>query len=111
MMGQLTMDIYLKHLKARYFRSNRKGKSQILNEFCSTSGMHRKHAIRLLTRTPLGFRNKRTDRPKDYDPIKLLEPLKAIWLATDQMCGKRLESRYPFLAALLWLPTCIDLFQ
>lgn len=99
MMRQLTMDIYLKHLKARYFRSNRKGKSQILNEFCSTSGMHRKHAIRLLTRTPLGFRNKRTGRPKHYDPKQLQEPLKVIWLATDQMCGKRLKAAMP-----LWLP-------
>lgn len=99
MMRQLTMDIYLKHLKARYFRSNRKGKSRILDEFCSTSGMHRKHAIRLLTRTPLGFRNKRTGRPKNYDPKKLQEPLKAIWLATDQMCAKRLKAAMP-----LWLP-------
>lgn len=98
-MRQLTMDIYLKHLKARYFRSNRKDKSRILNEFCSTSGMHRKHAIRLLTRTPLGFRNKRTGRPKIYQPKALLEPLKAIWLATDQMCGKRLKAAMP-----LWLP-------
>jgi len=32
-MRQLTMDIYLKHLKARYFRTNRKGKSQILMNF------------------------------------------------------------------------------
>ena len=98
-MRQLTMDIYLKHLKAHYFRTNRKGKSQILNEFCETSGMHRKHAIRLLTRTPIGFRNKRTGRPKNYDPKQLQEPLKAIWLATDQMCGKRLKAAMP-----LWLP-------
>jgi len=98
-MRQLTMDIYLRQLKTRYFQADRKGKSQILNEFCETSGMHRKHAIRLFTRTPLGFRNKRTGRPKDYDPKRLLEPLKAIWFATDQMCGKRLKAAMP-----LWLP-------
>jgi hypothetical protein len=99
MMRQLTMDEYLKHLKARYFRTDRKGKSRILNELCATSGMHRKHAIRLLTRIPLGFREKRTGRPKNYDPKVLLGPLKALWLATDQMCGKRLK-----VALTLWLP-------
>lgn len=93
------MDIYLKHLKARYFRAKRKDKSLILDEFCNTSGMHRKHVIRLLTRTPLGFRNKRTGRPKRYQPQLLLEPLKAIWLATNQMCGQRLKAAIP-----LWLP-------
>jgi hypothetical protein len=94
-----SMDIYLKHLKARYFRAKRKDKSRILDEFCHTSGMHRKHVIRLLTRTPLGFRNKRTGRPKYYQPEFLLEPLKTIWLATNQMCGQRLKAALP-----LWLP-------
>ncbi len=98
-MGQLTMDIYLRHLKTRYFRSNRKNKTQILNEFCGTSGIHRKHAIRLLTKTSPLFRNKRTGRPRSYNPKTLQEPLKAIWLATDQMCGKRLKAAMP-----LWLP-------
>lgn len=97
-MGQLDMSAYLKHLKARYFRANRKAKSQILNEFCATSGMHRKHVIRLLTRTPLGWRDKPAGRKKSYAPDELLAPLKALWLATDQMCGKRLKSAIP-----LWL--------
>jgi hypothetical protein len=98
-MGQLDMSVYIKHLKARYFRANRKGKSQILNEFCATSGLHRKHVIRLLTRTALGWREKPAGRGKHYDPIQLTPPIKAIWLATDQMCGKRLKSAIP-----LWLP-------
>src|SRR3990167_347515 len=98
-MGQLDMSVYIRHLKARYFRANRKGKSQILSEFCATSGMHRKHVIRLLTRTPLGWREKPAGRRPRYKPKELLEPLKAIWLATDQMCGKRLKSALP-----LWLP-------
>lgn len=98
-MGQLDMSIYIRHLKARYFRANRKGKSQILDEFCATSGMHRKHVIRLLTRTPLGWREKPAGRKPKYEHKELIEPLKAIWLATDQMCGKRLKSAIP-----LWLP-------
>jgi hypothetical protein len=61
--------------------------------------MHRKHAIRLLTKTSPLFRNKRTGRPKIYNSEQLQEPLKAIWLATDQMCAKRLKAAMP-----LWLP-------
>lgn len=98
-MGQLDMSVYIRHLKARYFRANRKGKSQILDEFCATSGMHRKHVIRLLTRTPLGWREKPAGRKPRYERRELIEPLKAIWLASDQMCGKRLKSAIP-----LWLP-------
>lgn len=44
-MGQLDMSMYLKKLKIRYFKANRKGKSQILEEFCATSGRHRKHRL------------------------------------------------------------------
>lgn len=98
-MGQLDMSVYLKHLKARYFRANRKSKSQILNEFCATSGLHRKHVIRLLTRTPLGWREKPAGRKKQYVLKELITPLRVIWLATDQMCGKRLKAAIP-----LWLP-------
>lgn len=98
-MRRLDMDLYLKQLKTRYFRANRKGKAKILTEFCATSGYHRKHVIRLLTRTPLGWRDKPPGRKKLYQPAQLQEPLKQIWLATDQMCGKRLHAAIP-----LWLP-------
>jgi hypothetical protein len=98
-MGQIDMSVYLKHLKARYFRADRKGKSRILDEFCATSGLHRKHVVRLLTRTPLGWREKPAGRKREYQPNELLGPLQAIWLATDQMCAKRLKVALP-----LWLP-------
>jgi MFS family permease len=38
-------------------------------------------------------------RPKDYDPDKLLPPLKVIWLAALQPCGERLKAALPD-----WLP-------
>ena len=98
-MGQFDMSTYLLQLKSRYHKAKRKGKSQILNEFCETSGMHRKHVIRLLTKTPLGWRDKPAGRKKHYNPDDIVPPLKAIWLATDQMCGKRLKAALP-----LWLP-------
>lgn len=97
-MGQLDMNFYLEHLKVRYAKGNKKAKSQILNEFCATSRCHRKHAIRLL-KGKLKWKKKPPGRKKKYCPEQLLTPLKEIWLATDQMCGKRLKVAMP-----LWLP-------
>src|SRR3990167_9175876 len=106
MTRQVNMTLYLKHLKIRYKQANKKAKTLILNEFCSTSGYHRKHAIRLLTTVgaPLvGAQDvaqvDRRGRKKLYDPEPLLPPLKQIWLATDQMCGRRLKAAIP-----IWLP-------
>jgi 5S rRNA maturation endonuclease (ribonuclease M5) len=98
-MGQLNMSLYLKNLKLRYFQTGRKGKSLILDEFCSTSGLSRKHAISIFNGLPLSRKDKPIPRRKYYDPQQLIAPLKAIWLATDQMCGKRLKVALP-----LWLP-------
>ena len=47
-MGCLCMELYLEQLKKRYVGANRVTKTLILDEFCSNSGFHRKHAIRLL---------------------------------------------------------------
>jgi hypothetical protein len=98
-MGQLDMSLYLKSLRIRYLRGNRKTKARILDEFCATSGYHRKHAIRLFTRKAMGWKYKPTGRKKSYKPDQLLEPLKQLWLGTDQMCGYRLKIAIP-----LWLP-------
>lgn len=38
-------------------------------------------------------------RKKIYEPETLLAPLKQVWFATDQMCGKRLKAAIP-----IWLP-------
>ena len=98
-MGKMTMDMYTKSLKSRYLKGNRQIKKRILDEFCSASGYNRKSAIRLFTRGLMGLKDKPVGRKKEYNPHLLLPPLKAIWLATDQMCGQRLKAAMP-----LWLP-------
>jgi hypothetical protein len=98
-MGRLNMNFYIENLKIRYAKADRKTKSQILNEFCQTSGQHRKHAIRVLTKKSNKQRKKSPGRKKEYLPEYLLAPLKQIWLSTDQLCGKRLKVAIP-----LWLP-------
>jgi len=92
---------YLEAIYVRYKKASRKGRTLILDEFCATTGHHRKHAIRLLR----GF--KRFTRPKPgkrgrrpvYDDPDLLLPLKRIWLAANLPCSKRLKAIIP-----VWLP-------
>lgn len=102
MTRRLNMNLYLKQLKNRYIKADRKGKALILDEFCQTSGYHRKHAIRLLTQKELRRKQHQQEgrgRKKIYTSEPLLVPLKQIWLAANQMCGKRLKAAMP-----IWLP-------
>lgn len=96
-MGQKSKREYLLAIWARYQRVGRRFKSKILDEFCSVCGYSRKYAIGLLRRKPVERTRKRGPRPK-YDG-QVLKPLKAIWLAAEQMCSKRLKAALP-----LWLP-------
>ena len=100
-MGKLSMDLYLNNIIKRYRTAKRREKSEILNELCAASGYHKKHAIRLLNQTKKTEhkKNKRIGRPPVYAPDVYIEPLKRIWLYTDQLCGKRLKMALP-----LWLP-------
>jgi hypothetical protein len=98
-MGELNMDLYLKHQRIRYQRGNRAQKKKILDQFCETHHYHRKSATRLLNQLPIPDKSPaRPGKCKQYKPETLLEPLKRLWLATDQMCGKRLKRALP-----LWL--------
>jgi hypothetical protein len=76
---------YLAAIVKRYGAASRKIKTTILNEFCSTCGYHRKHALRLL-RTFRRFTQKtpakRGRRPL-YDPALPRVPLTRIWKAAD----------------------------
>jgi len=90
-------------IRGRYRKASKEEKKLILNEFCQICGFHRKHAIRLLSRRPRQSVPERRGRtPKYRNPI-FLEVLKKIWLATDQMCSRRLKEALP-----LWLPKYIE---
>lgn len=100
-MGKLSMELYLEKIRSRYQKANRREKGVILDDFCEHSGYHKKHAIRLLNqkvtrrKRVLGRRGRRTK----YASADYLGPLKRIWLATNQLCGKRLKEAMP-----MWLP-------
>lgn len=88
-MRQLDMSVYIKHQQARYSGAKkRKAKSEILNEFCRTTGYQRKHAITVLRHRVVEWKEMPRGRRKTYDPEELGPILKEIWFATNQMCGK-----------------------
>jgi hypothetical protein len=85
----------------RYKHASRSEKKIILDEFCATTGYHRKYAIVILKgfkrfRKPV--RKRRGPKPK-YKKDEIIKPLKTIWLAANLPCSKRLKAILP-----LWLP-------
>ena len=97
-MGGDSKQDYLEAIQPRYLKASREGKGIILTEYCAVCTYHRKHAIRLLNQQKRGP-TKRPGRKPIYRSPEFLQALKRIWLATDQMCSKRLVAAIP-----LWLP-------
>ena len=97
-MGGNSRQEYLAAIRERYHQSTREEKGLILGEFCEVCKYHRKHAVRLLNQRKRGP-TKRLGRRPVYRSTELLRALKRIWLATDQMCSKKLVAAIP-----LWLP-------
>ena len=92
---------YLEAIVVRYRKAARQVKTAILNEFCSTCGYHRKHAVRLLNTFQrfLKPKNRRRGREPIYRTEVLLLPLKRIWKTAYMPCSKRLKAIIP-----VWLP-------
>lgn len=83
-------------LRPRYQAGGKREKQAILDEFCLTTGYHRKSAIRLLAHTPALTAGK-SGRAKVYGP-QVASALQTLWQAADHSCSKRLA---PFIPALL----------
>jgi len=88
---------YQERIRPRYRRARKKKKTAILDEFCEVCGYERKYAIRLLNRRR-GKERKRPGPKRKYGP-EVVVVLKRIWLASEQMCSKRLKAALP-----IWLP-------
>lgn len=97
-MGKNERRAYLEAIRERYRMAAKRAKTLILDEFCEVCEYNRKYAIRLLGQRGNGSRG-RPGRKSVYDAPELLRALKRIWLATDQMCSKKLVVAIP-----LWLP-------
>jgi hypothetical protein len=98
-MGQISMatrDELVDALAGRYAASNRKKRGRILDEFVAVSGLHRKHAMRLLRAGQPGHRSGRRRVRRLYsDAVR--EALIVLWEASDRVCGKRLRPLVPIL--------------
>ena len=92
---------YTEAIVNRYKRADIKKKTLILNEYCETTGYHRKHAIRKINNFKFFIKPKAKKRgkPKVYNYQAIIPPLKKIWLAANLPCSKRLKALIP-----LWLP-------
>jgi hypothetical protein len=86
-------------MRSRYEAAGKRGKGEVLDQFCALSGYHRAYA-----RTLLGASMPRRSgvsqgggRPRRYGTADVAL-LRACWEVADQICGKRLA---PFLPELL----------
>jgi hypothetical protein len=83
---------YLRAIWPRYKKSNRKEKTQILNEFVKVTGLGRKHAIFRLSQ-PLEriSSSKGGGAPRRYAREELLPFIRELWLAMEQIGAKRMK--------------------
>jgi hypothetical protein len=104
-MGKNERQAYFEAIRERYRIASKKAKALILDEFCQVCGYNRKYAIRLLGQQKRGPK-KRPGRKPIYRSTELIKALKRIWLATDQMCSKKLVAAIP-----LWLPFYTETYE
>lgn len=98
-MSSKTREEVLGKLRPRYARAGKEHKGKIINEVVQLFGYHRKAAVRALRIKERVSGPHVIGRPKEYDPERLIIPLKTIWLAALQPCGERLKAALPE-----WLP-------
>ncbi len=96
-MSKGSRDELVKRIQPRYLKANKVEKGQILNEFVTTTGYHRKHAIRLLKHGVSHRRRERRGRKRVYAG-ETVRALAEVWEIAGRICGKRLQ---PFLPELL----------
>jgi len=91
---------YAEAVRGRYYRASKKAKTEMLNEFVATTGMHRKAVIRLLNRRGRPAGKKRSGRPRLYG-LEAVAALKVAWEATDRLCSRRFHPFLPELVGIL----------
>ena len=81
---------YVLKMRERYgVMRNKKAKGRVLDEFCATTDLGRKHAIKVLRAR--GEPLRRSGRKPVYG-LDVAEALKGIWLAAGQPCSKLMRA-------------------
>ena len=86
-----SLEDYTRVMRERYARRTGKAaRHNLLNEYCQSTGLERKHANKVLRgqrrRGPCGVRRGACSTYSGED----ITVLKAVWLAAGEPCGKRL---------------------
>ena len=89
----------LRAVQPRYQKANRERKSRILDEFCATTGYHRKYAIYLLNSDLEELTCLRRRKRGHTYSAHVVSVLAKIWEAADYPWSVRLKAIIP-----LWLP-------
>lgn len=89
--------ILLQKLKLRYLKGSRRQKSLILDEFCATTELSRKHAIRLLNNEIKSHREHPGPKYR-YGP-EVRKHVVILWEACGRLCSKKMVK-----AIKRWLP-------
>lgn len=89
-MGMRSREESLKALLGRFLRAGKRGKRAILDEYCQTTGLARKSALRKVAGLVRGeARPRRKRQPIDGRSVRLA--LEALWEIFDRPCGQRLK--------------------
>jgi hypothetical protein len=91
---------YAAVMRARYAQADKRGRGRLLDEYCRTTGCHRKAAIRRLRTSPHPS-GRSPGRPCRYPPRELAPILERVWVASDQLSGKLLRPLLPTLLTAL----------
>lgn len=84
---------YIAVLRRRYRAASKSRKKVMLDEFCANTGLHRKHAIRLL-KANAKARRPQSGRPPVYSG-EVITHLRRLWILMDQMCSKNMAAALP----------------
>jgi hypothetical protein len=89
---------YIRRVHDRYHKASRDEKGKILDDLCRVCRVHRKHALRLLSRPKPAARIpiRRPRRPL-YSPA-IIPVLTTLWKSTGYLCAERLKAALP-----LWM--------
>jgi len=91
-----TRDELIRAVSERYGRASREDRGRILDEFAAVTGLHRKHAVRLLRGGAPDRRCGPRPGRRVYD-VAVRQALIVVWEASDRVCGKRLRPLVPLL--------------
>ena len=84
-------------IRDRYRCSTKRDKGRILDEFTAVTGLHRKHAIRLLAGSEYEKEEGTSLAGRRVYDEAVREAAIVVWEASDRICGKRLKAALPHL--------------